>query len=352
MSRRVVLAENPHKTTPNPQLATSYLSGVYRGGYASGNGRFAEAQAFGAWRGSAVTLVTDFLSSSTWATISGSNTLQMAGLQGARQAGAQVDLAVPMLPADTSTTLTAGAAGTYTANFTALASALVSYGLGDIYIRLGWEMNASSGFRWALNGNYQSGNPSYGSGNAAQGVAEYTSYWALVVAAMKAVAPALKFVFCPINGWSGTGPAPGTMLPDITTVDVIGIDLYDQHFGAYPPQNSTTWATAWTSYRTQAYGLDYWRGIALTNGKKLALPEWGLNKRGGSTEFGGLDNLSFIANVHAYMRDIAQAGFAAYASYFDYTASDGDHRLFQYAGQSPTIFPNGSAQYRALVWGS
>ena len=340
---RVVTSGGVPVTTP----AGPWLSGVYRGYVDSA--RITDIDGWATFQGSgAITSVTDFLNQSTFGYIAGQDTGQLNRLQTLYQRGVFINLSVPMLPdGDTTTNLAAGAAGAYNTYFNQLAVALNSRGMGGCGIRLGWEADGDY-YRWCVNTNYASGNTNYSTSNS-QSVTDWIGYWQQVVNTMRAVNPNFVFIYCPNNrGGAGRTFNCGQLCPPDPYVDHMAVDIYD-FSNSYPPQDSSTWGPAWTLAKTGSYGLDYWTNRANVANKKFSVGEWGIWKR--SDGHGGLDNPSFITNMHNYLLDTANLGIMGFANYFDNTAPDGDHRLYQGLNQTASQFPNSRNTYQSLTWG-
>ncbi|CAG7650641.1 glycoside hydrolase family 26 protein [Actinacidiphila bryophytorum] len=159
-----------------------------------------------------------------------------------------------------------GAAGAFDQHFTRLAEHLVELGLPDTVVVLGWEMNGTT--------------YSHRCGPDPQ---NWKAYWNRIVAAMRAVpGQRFRFDFAPSRG---TDDIPWTeCYPGDDTVDVIGMDSYDQ-----PPGES------FTEQVTEPYGLQAQVDFAAAHGKEVSYPEWGLFRNG--------DDPDYVALMLRWMSD-------------------------------------------------
>jgi beta-mannanase len=212
-------------------------------------------------------------------------------------------------------TLAIGAAGTYNAYFTTLASNLSAAGWNskNCMIRLGWEFN---------------GNWGYWSAPAGQ-EANFVTYWRNIVTAMRAVIPGLKFVWSPNMGNNWGSSALENYYPGSAYVNYVGLDVYDTFSG----DSSTTW----NDYLTMSYGLNWLAKFSATTGKPACIPEFGLGPPAGSE--GGGDDPDFIARIAAWVSANSPAG---YVSIWDPTEGAG---VTTWAVPSGTSAPNSNAEF-------
>jgi hypothetical protein len=235
-----------------------------------------------------------------------------------RNSGFRLVLGVPMIPTGVDGqpegTLAHGAEGRYDGHFATLAHTLISYGLGNAVLRLGWEFNASW-YAWAVSDSTQA--------------AEFAAYFRQVVSAMRAVDGAhFRFVWNPNPG--STGFWLSSAYPGDDYVDYVGIDLYDQVWGI--PQDPQD---AWPFYLDEYAGLRWLVGFAASHDKPMAIPEWGVAIRSDGHGLG--DDPTFVAHVAQWI----STHDVAFTSYFAFDASDGSHNLLD--GQ----FPRSLAVFRA-----
>jgi glycosyl hydrolase family 26 len=144
-----------------------------------------------------------------------------------------------------------GARGAFDAHFTRLAQRLVRLGVPDTVIVLGWEMNGTTYTH-----------------RCAPDPGGWKTYWNRVVAAMRAVpGQRFRFDFAPNRGRDAI--AWTSCYPGDATVDIIGMDSYDQ-----PPGKS------FYDQVTEPYGLQAQVDFAARHGKPISYPEWGLFRNG------------------------------------------------------------------------
>lgn len=194
-----------------------------------------------------------------------------------------------------------GASGAFDAHFTQLARRLVRLGVPDTVIVLGWEMNGTTY-------THRCGPDPTG----------WKAYWNRVVTAMRAVpGQHFRFDFAPNRGRDAI--AWTTCYPGDSTVDVIGMDSYDQ-----PP------GTDFHEQVTEPYGLQAQVDFAAAHRKAISYPEWGLFRNGDDADYMSL-MLTWIITHHPLYQTIT-----------DYCP----HGVWQ-CDQNP----NASKVYRALLFG-
>ncbi|MFF5188217.1 glycosyl hydrolase [Streptomyces sp. NPDC000345] len=149
-----------------------------------------------------------------------------------------------------------GAAGEYDHHFRALAGRLVALGVPDTVIVLGWEMNGTT--------------YTHRCGPDPQA---WKTYWNRIVTAMRAVpGQRFRFDFTPTRGMDAV---PWTeCYPGDDTVDIIGMDSYDQPTGL-----------SFDEQVTEPLGLREHVDFARAHGKPVSYPEWGLFRNGDNTEY-------------------------------------------------------------------
>ncbi|MGW7134685.1 glycoside hydrolase family 26 protein [Streptomyces bobili] len=149
-----------------------------------------------------------------------------------------------------------GAAGQFDHHFRALAERLVKAGAPDTVIVLGWEMNG-------ITYTHRCGpDPE-----------AWKTYWKRIVTAMRAVpGQKFKFDFTPSRGRDAV---PWTQCyPGDDTVDIVGMDSYDQPSGI-----------SFDEQVTEPYGLQEHVDFAKSHGKPISYPEWGLFRNGDNAEY-------------------------------------------------------------------
>ncbi|MEU9341584.1 glycosyl hydrolase [Streptomyces sp. NPDC048278] len=149
-----------------------------------------------------------------------------------------------------------GAAGDFDHHFRALAERLVELRVPDTVIVLGWEMNG-------ITYTHRCGpDPE-----------AWKAYWKRIVTTMRAV-PGQKFRF-DFTSSRGRDAVPWTQCyPGDDTVDIIGMDSYDQPTGLSFDQQVR-----------EPYGLQQHVDFAKAHGKPISYPEWGLFRNGDNAEY-------------------------------------------------------------------
>ncbi|MEU4354980.1 glycoside hydrolase family 26 protein [Streptomyces virginiae] len=150
----------------------------------------------------------------------------------------------------------AGAQGWYDEHFRRLAERLVSLGVPDTVIVLGWEMNGVTYTH-----------------RCRPDPANWKVYWRRIVDVMRAVpGQKFKFDFAPNRGTDAIGWTK--CYPGDDFVDIIGMDSYDQGPGQ-----------TFDDQISQPYGLQKHVDFARAHHKPISYPEWGLFRRGDNPEY-------------------------------------------------------------------
>ncbi|MFI8436160.1 glycoside hydrolase family 26 protein [Streptomyces sp. NPDC079020] len=154
------------------------------------------------------------------------------------------------------TILRSGADGDYDGHFRKLAERLVSLGIPDTVIVLGWEMNGTTYTH-----------------RCAPDPPAWKAYWRSIVTAMREVpGQRFRFDFAPSRGQDAV---PWTdCYPGDDVVDIIGMDSYDQ-----PPGES------FDEQVNTPYGLRKHVDFAAEHDKPISYPEWGLFRNGDNPEY-------------------------------------------------------------------
>ncbi len=149
-----------------------------------------------------------------------------------------------------------GAAGEFDAHYRSLAARLVALGVPETVLVLGWEMNGTT--------------YTHRCGPDPQA---WKTYWNRIVTTMRSVpGQKLRFDFSPSRGLDAV---PWTeCYPGDDTVDIIGMDTYDQ------PQGMS-----FDGQVTEPYGLQKHVDFAKEHGKPISYPEWGLFRNGDNSEY-------------------------------------------------------------------
>jgi hypothetical protein len=149
-----------------------------------------------------------------------------------------------------------GAAGAFDHHFRALAARLVAAGVPDTVLVLGWEMNGAT--------------YTHRCGPDPQA---WKTYWNRIVTTMRSV-PGQKFRFdyTPSRGLDAI--AWTQCYPGDDTVDIIGMDTYDQPRGV-----------SFDEQVKEPYGLQAHVDFAKLHNKPISYPEWGLFRNGDNAEY-------------------------------------------------------------------
>ncbi|MGH3245557.1 MAG: glycosyl hydrolase, partial [Trebonia sp.] len=194
------------------------------------------------------------------------------------------------------------AAGSYDQHATALAENLVSYGAGNIVIRLGVEANG------AWEADYV--------GSTAAEMSNWAKCYDNEVTAMRAVTGA-HFLFVWNPNVCTTDLPLDKWYPGNSYVDIMGIDAYDLDCSTNKPVE----LEGWDAYSTDSAAnsrndpnfpsLADMEAFAVTHGKPLSFPEWGIDT-------GTSDDARYITDMAQVFNNSA----FAFESYFD-TNTDG-----------------------------
>ncbi|MDT9700213.1 glycosyl hydrolase [Streptomyces sp. P17] len=194
-----------------------------------------------------------------------------------------------------------GAAGAFDHHFRALAERLVELKVPDTVIALGWEMNGATYTH-----------------RCGPDPEAWKKYWNRIVTTMRSV-PGQKFRF-DFTPNRGRDAVPWTeCYPGDDTVDIIGMDTYDQPRGM-----------SFDEQVKEPYGLQEHVNFAKSHGKPISYPEWGLFRNG--------DNAEYMRRMLAWMDEYKPV----YNTVTDYCP----HGVWQCADN-----PESSAVYRSVLSG-
>ncbi|MFF0157597.1 glycosyl hydrolase [Streptomyces sp. NPDC005263] len=149
-----------------------------------------------------------------------------------------------------------GANGRFDQHFRALGERLVALGVPDTVLVLGWEMNGTTYTH-----------------RCGPDPEAWKAYWNNIVNAMRSVpGQEFRFDFTPSRGRDAI---PWTeCYPGDDTVDIIGMDTYDQPRGI-----------SFDEQVTEPYGLQAHVDFAQSHNKPISYPEWGLFRNGDNAEY-------------------------------------------------------------------
>lgn len=281
-----------------------------------------DTAAFGAWRGTPVNVIVDYLGGSTWASI------ENASWTRARWAGTRAHYvwSMFMLPTHEPATVQDCSAQAYNAHYEAAGRSLVAAGYAYSTIRIGWEFTGDW-FKWGWKNDQQW---FYG-----------TCYRTMVRSLRKA--PGQHFTFDwnlsdqhrdPTLGYTtcatGCGAYPGDAY-----VDFIGGDFYDNET-ADPTQHTLSWSRL----SSGPWGLDQLAAFAAQRGKRVVIPEWGVEWKCSGGWYGG-DDPYYVRQ----MRKWIDTHDVAYEAYFN--DDDNACQAFALLGGVHS-FPKAADAYKAL----
>lgn len=294
----------------------TWLSGAWSGGSIS----VERIEGFGKWRGQPADVVTTYPAYETWDELANSewhiNTFD--GFTG------RLSYGLPLLPKkDGEGSLGDVADGKYDKIWTSIAETFNKHKRTDTFVRIGLEANGTW-FPW---------------GATAERAERYKAAWRHVHDVLKKTSPKLVFVFditCgkALEGGSGRMDSLNKLYPGDDVVDVVGCDHYDSY--TVKSRNESEWKNALRP--AKAAGLADVADFARAHGKKLAIPEWGLQA---SNKDGAGDNPYFIYSMYGFFQQ--NKDILAFENYFNEPE--------EYLGSSiwgPVQHAKGSAEYRKL----
>ena len=243
----------------------------------------------------------DYLDGSSWSTMESSASNEAASWN---PSGYSMTFSIPMLP-NSGSSLADGAAGDYNAYFETIAQNLVANHEGSSILRPGWEFNGNW-YTWAANSSTQ---------------ADFVAFWQQIVNTMRSVSGAnFTFEWCPTLGDQGIGNL-ANYYPGNNYVDEIAADVYDQAWSNYPGAQQE-----FSNLETETYGLNWLTSFASSNGKVVAIGEWGLGTGQGNAgqaysanneQVSGGDDPTFINDMAQWL----MTNHVYEASYFDSSPS-------------------------------
>ena len=273
-----------------PAQAAEWRSGVRNTGIAS-------ASHFASWRGTGLGVVSGWIEwkkgwPGMYAYASGSNPRTLRGKS------ANVSFGHGLFPKGGS--LAACAAGQYDDEQREVARRLANNGVGNAEIRLGWEASGDW-FPWSA---------------AGKSPEQWKSCFTRVARAMKSGASGLRI------GWFMAKKGRmdvRTLYPADAPITNIGISHYDDSYARFGHE----------TFKGGPWGLRAWVEFARSKGKKFAIGEWGVGRRG--------DNPSYIQNMHDFLK--WAGGSIAHEAYFNI----GNYQLYPVKR-----LPKSSELYRRL----
>ena len=271
-----------------PRAQATWVSGVRNN---------ADTLSFVGWRGTSLRVVTGWIDwKKGW---SGMNAYA-SGVQPRTLRGksSNVSFGHGLFPEGGS--LAACASGEYDDEQREVARRLANNGAGDAEIRLGWEASGDW-YPWSA---------------AGKSPEQWKSCFTRVAKAMKSAAPGLRI------GWYMAKKGRidvRTIYPEDAPITYIGVSHYDDEQARFGTE----------TYKGGPWGLREFLRFARGKGKKFAIGEWGIGRRG--------DNPDYIRAMHTFLKEAGDD--LAYEAYFNAK----EHRLF------PTnMNPRSAEAYRQL----
>ena len=234
-------------TAPTPSVpVTRPVLGVY-----AGPGAAAAAEAFSKQLPGHPHLALDYLSDSSWTTISDPSWL-LGRWQGSGEA---MVLEVPMLPRSGGS-LAAGATGSYDHYFASLARKLVSENRGRSTLIVGWSPEQSS-LPWSV--------------ATRAGAADYVAYFRHVVTTMRSVPGThFSFAFEPGAVDTASAVAPDSLYPGNAYVDAVAAQVFDVVWSPVPATRR------FAAVRAAEGGLSWAASFAASHHKSVLVSALGL----------------------------------------------------------------------------
>ncbi|WP_168122525.1 carbohydrate binding domain-containing protein [Paenibacillus sp. HB172176] len=294
---------------------------------------------FGDWIGRTPYLAEDFLEQNTWYDLEGGNRLQ--AWENTPYASSMLWAAYPFPKSGGS--LAEAADGDYNDHYLQLGENLMAAGMDNATIRFGHEFNGGW-YIWSV-GN--ANDPDH-----LQKCEDFAEAFRQFVTTLRSIPDQhFKFVWNPSTSIWGVDLEAA--FPGRDYVDFVGIDHYDQTWAtsggssiygpayqsADPTDRLARQQLAWNAEVNDGnWGLNMIADFAADQGVPLGICEWGLALRK-DDGMGGADNAYFIEKMHEWIGD----NNVAWHVYFNVSASDGDHDLYD-----TVSFPEASAKFSEL----
>ena len=280
------------------------LSGVVGGGPV-------KTAAFATYRSRPNEAITGYTSTDSWDAITGVTRQGLTGLY--TNTNAHMVWSMPLVPGNGTSSLSQAATGAYNSKYASVAQQLVAGGDGYATIRLAWEFNGDW-FAWS----------------GSKDPASFVGAWRQAVTAMRGVVGQhFTFDWTTALGY----PDAASMYPGDAYVDLIGADVYDATYSSFSP---TDHVASW-NYLLTHNGLNWLSGFAAQHGKRISLPEWGVQWL--CNGHGGGDDPYFIQQMYHWIA----SHDVAYETYFNYDLDSCNNSAL-----ADGRFPQSSAMYKKL----
>ena len=309
---------SPTPTTPAP-TSTTVPAKPYASGLPWSSGAFTDHKAsvandFAAMRGRALDNISVFPSRESWSEMQNSWFLDSKRIPNDFQG--DIVVGVPLWPEN-------GSLGSNDdAQWKKFAQTVAAKD-SDAIVRLGWEMNLPGWYFHITKSNQD----------------QWAAKFNKSVEAMHSVAPNLRIAYNPNWGPDQTSGDSRQVFQKVKhNVDYYGIDMYDE----WPPDTSDS---AWQQRLNGAGGLQDSLNYAKANGKKFALPEWGVACNGSGCQWqghAGGDNPRYVNNTLGFL--IQNKAHVAFDSWFNEDGSYIKSNLVP-----TTTNPKAAAAYKAKL---
>jgi hypothetical protein len=315
-------------TSDDATPPTTHVSGLpWSSGVNPQDQTTARADQFATFRNAKLDNVVLFPPRDNWSTLSDPAWITAGLPTGFNATRDDLVMSIPLFPGDHSV----GNTGTQ-AQWQNLANTVKAKD-ANAYIRLGWEMNLPA-WQWALGDGTKT---DYNGNLIPDNRAQWQAGFIQAVQWMKAVAPSLRIVWNPNYGGDQTcTDCSRTVFQNVKQyVDVYAIDTYD----SWNPDSGSAGTTEHVGRLTDT--MNY----AAQNGKKWAVPEWGLgcNTAGCQWEgHAGGDNPQYIHDYLTFFKN--HTANLAFEAYFD----DPNSYIRSALDVTP-IGPNAPAKYKADI---
>jgi hypothetical protein len=230
--------------------------------------------------------------------------------------GRRLVLGMPMLENANYGQFNEGVNGAFDLYYKQVANDLISSGLGNSVIRLGYEANCDTIGPWQATNNPEG----------------YRQLFRHIVGVMRSVpASGFSFDWTVCNGLQG-GKALNSFdsfYPGNDVVDIIGMDIYDVKW----QDPGASRQLRWQYLSSRKMGINEFTQFARAHGKPVSYPEWGLYRPGDNFAGGG-DNPYFINK----MAELMSSTKPIYQSYFN----------LNWGGGVLSDFPQGKATFKQV----
>lgn len=238
------------------------LSGVYVGNGDDIKPLASIVQDYQTWLGKSVDILALHTGAGGWGDWTGSIGWQLYNHRDVINTH-DIHWSIPLIP-NFDASMTQAAQGTYSDKYVEAARTIAqgTPGTDQIYIRTGWEFNAT----WSPHSSSAMGQPD-----------QYVGAYRDFVESFRSVSDRFVFEWTPNIGDQGMNPE--LAYPGDDYVDIIGMDFY---WDSKQSWSITDPVQAWDFFVNQPYGLQWLEDFATAHGKPTAYSEWGINSSNGA----------------------------------------------------------------------